>query len=295
MHYERDLRHGSPGPARKLNGLSGVETSVAEEVASWGTPVVRGARGLIPSRELDIFLPDSGVAFEINGVYWHSEKFKPRSYHADKYHACREAGIRLVQVWEDDLLTRRGVVMAMMKAKALGSGRPVGARKTELREIASPVARSFLDAYHLQGGAKGSHHLALFYEGEIRAVGTFMKRSEGVVELSRYASTGPTPGALGKMVKALPYGRVVTFADRTVSDGSLYQASGWTHEAELPPDYSYLSQGRRCHKFGYRLKRFREDPDLIFEEGATERELADLNGLLRIWDAGKGRYAINLG
>jgi len=41
------------------------------------------------------------------------------------------------------------------------------------------------------------------------------------------------------------------------------------------------------HKFNYRLARFRTDSALIYKPGLTERELAALNKLHRIWDAGK--------
>ena len=59
---------------------------------------------------------------------------------------------------------------------------------------------------------------------------------------------------------------------------------------ELSPDYKYVMRGERVHEFSYRLKRFREDPNLLFEEGLSERELAALNGLARIWDAGKTKW-----
>lgn len=39
-----------------------------------------------------------------------------------------------------------------------------------------------------------------------------------------------------------------------------------------------------------RLKKFRNDPSLIWEEGTTERELAKLNNLKRIWDCGKIKF-----
>lgn len=75
-----------------------------------------------------------------------------------------------------------------------------------------------------------------------------------------------------------------------VSDGGLYSASGFVADKELAPDYAYMVNGIRQHKFGYRLKRFRADPSLLWAEGKTERELADLNNLTRIWDAGKMRW-----
>lgn len=55
-------------------------------------------------------------------------------------------------------------------------------------------------------------------------------------------------------------------------------------------DYICITKREKYPKLGYRLKRFRNDLELQYEEGLTERELAKLNGLNRIWDAGKIKW-----
>ena len=70
----------------------------------------------------------------------------------------------------------------------------------------------------------------------------------------------------------------------------MYRVTGWVEDSLLKPDYMYVVRGERKHKFGYRLKRFREDSTLQYQEGMTERELAQLNNLLRVYDAGKIRF-----
>lgn len=74
------------------------------------------------------------------------------------------------------------------------------------------------------------------------------------------------------------------------SGGGLYERLGFRIDKILEPDYTYLVNNARKHKFGYRLKRFKNDPELKYQEGLTEKQLADLNGLYRIWDQGKVRY-----
>ena len=39
---------------------------------------------IINPYELDIYLPDSKLAFEFNGLYWHSESQKGKNYHQIK-------------------------------------------------------------------------------------------------------------------------------------------------------------------------------------------------------------------
>ena len=125
----------------------------------------------------------------------------------------------------------------------------------------------------------------------------FRSRGEGVWELSRYATAGLVRGGFTRLlttfVKEHRPTQVVSFSDNTVSDGGVYEQAGFTRDGEIAPDYSYLVEGQRVHKFNYRLNRFRTDPDLKFEPGLTEKELADLNGLPRIYDAGKVRWVLN--
>lgn len=60
-------------------------------------------------------------------------------------------------------------------------------------------------------------------------------------------------------------------------------------DAIISPDYMYLYKGKRVHKFNFRISKFKNNPNLKFEGGMTEKELANLNGLHRIWDAGKSK------
>jgi len=104
-------------------------------------------------------------------------------------------------------------------------------------------------------------------------------------------------GGMGKTLKAgTKYAqkqnvdKIVTFSDHQVSDGGLYEKLGFSCDKELSPDYRYVASGERIHKFNYRLKRFRNDPELEYREGLTEKELAQINGLERVWDCGKTRW-----
>ena len=63
--------------------------------------VIFNTRDLITPHEIDIYIPELNLAFEFNGLYWHSEIKKEKSYHYDKFKKCDELGIQLIQIWED--------------------------------------------------------------------------------------------------------------------------------------------------------------------------------------------------
>ena len=70
-----------------------------------GLEVLENVRSIICPQELDIYVPDAGLAIEFNGIYWHSDVFKDEMYHLNKSLKCLDRGIRLIHIfeWEWDL------------------------------------------------------------------------------------------------------------------------------------------------------------------------------------------------
>lgn len=257
----------------------------------------------IISKELDIYIPKISIAIEFNGIYWHTEKHgKGRKYHYSKWKECKDKGIQLITIWEDEWRDKPDIVKSMLAHKlGVSQDKRIYARKTKIVSLNSSIARKFLEDYHIQGFSSGSIYIGLEDDkGEIVAVSSWRKNKD-VLYLDRYATSCAVVGGMGKLLKAgkefaqeKKCSKIVTFSDHQVSDGSLYKNLGFEEDKEIPPDYRYFSEGKRKHKFGYRLKRFKNDPSLIYQPGLTERELAELNGLERIWDCGKTRWVIEV-
>ena len=182
----------------------------------------------------------------------------------------------------------------------VSSQEKVYARKTTVVEVPFDQAKEFLDNNHIQGKVSGSVYLGLEYDDDIVAVSVWRK-NKNTLYLDRYATSTPVIGGMGKLLKeGKQWGEehqceeIVTFANHEVSDGGLYEKLGFIKDRELAPDYSYVVGTQRIHKFNYRLKRFRDDPELTYQDGLTENELASLNGLWKVWDSGKTRYVMPL-
>lgn len=266
------------------------------------TTIVRNDKTLLNPLELDIYIPDKNIAIEFNGLYWHTEnQGKDRNYHKDKHDACRKKNIQLITIWEDEWDFKNDIVKSMISHKlGVDDSDKVYARKTQIVEVDKHTARKFLDNNHIQGFSSGSVYYGLMYNNTLVAVSSWRKL-RNTLYLDRYATSCNVLGGMGKLLKqAKRYAKennleeIITFADKNVSDGSLYELLGFHNDGELKPDYKYITNGERKHKFGYRLKRFKNDPELIYEEGLTEKQLADLNGLNRIWDCGKIRYTMKI-
>lgn len=259
--------------------------------------VIADDRKLIHPKEVDIYVPSRRIAIEFNGLYWHDEQHVDKNQHYDKYEACRSHGVQLLQIWEDDWNDRREIVQHMVASKlGLLHQTRVFARKCDVIEQSYSSASEFLDGNHLQGAISGTHYLSLVYHDAIVAMMVLSNDKKGNLLISRYATSCGVPGGFTRLMKEAerryhPKG-FITFSDNMVSDGSLYSSTGFSIMGIVAPDYYYTdsSGSIRRHKFLYRKARFKSNPNLLFEEGLTERELADLNDLHRVYDAGKVKW-----
>jgi hypothetical protein len=309
---------------------SAPEGELADAVAALlpDETLLRNVRSVLADgrMELDIWLPDRRVAVEFNGVYWHSEPMgHDASSHRAKRDACAAAGIRLLTVWSDDWEDRREVVIRSLAHKLGAVSRlpevlpdapahvadRMAARCLDPAPIAISAANRFFAANHIQGPTSLTRAFALFDDdGAPRAVlglrapraGARTHRGPGEWEIVRYATLGLVPGGFTRLLahaeralhaEGADLYRWISFAAAEMSDGGLYERAGFTADRRLPPDYWYAGSSTDWHRMakeGYQRSRFRDDPSLAHVDGATERELAELNHLVRVWDLGKTRY-----
>ena len=66
--------------------------------------------------ELDVFLPELSMAFDFNGTYWHSNKFKDKFYHQRKLKRCYESGVMLIHIYEYDWDNNRENIQNMIQS-----------------------------------------------------------------------------------------------------------------------------------------------------------------------------------
>ena len=275
------------------------EKELCETIKSWGFMVEENVELTGDSRTYDMYLPELDIAIEYNGLYFHSDAVrKDTNFHLDKYLDCYENGIQLIQIWEDDYLNKKEIVLRFLKNKlGVSKDRKVNARECTVCELEVQDAREFLNRNHIQGFVSGSRYIGLKdNNGILVAVMVLEKYSDTYdINLKRYATSCNVRGGFSKLLYHIKdYIRecsgVYTFSDNTISSGELYRENGFRVISSIKPDYMYVVGNRRVHKFNYRKDRFRRDENLLYAEDLTESELARLNGLARVYDAGKIKW-----
>lgn len=283
----------------------------------------------LDNQELDLFDPVAKVAIEYHGLRWHSSLMEhDRNYHKQKADLAEAAGIQLLQIWENEWLLHKDIVIDKINAILHGGLVRIGARKLELREMNSERDRKevsvFLDENHIQGKAPCQWAVALYNGDEMVAACTFKYGTgyasggissslEHYWELNRYATKLglSIPGGISRCIKAFSIAkpdvqRIVSFADRrwTCQHRSAYTCSGFEAVCTIPTNYMYSDlkpkhpfinkQYMRKSTIAKRASVPGSPEASVYSPDKTETQMAEELGFYKVWDAGKIKYELKL-
>ena len=256
-------------------------------------------------KELDIYLPELKLAFEFNGVYWHNELNKSNDYHKEKTELCEEHGIHLIHIYEDDWLYKKEIVKSRILNLLGQTPNKIYARKCEIKEISdNNILIYFLDKNHLQGFIGSQIKIGLFFNEELVSLMTFgskrkfMKQNndKNVYEMLRFCNKlncsviGGADKLFKYFINTYKPKEVISYADRSWSQGELYKKLGFIFVGKTPPNYYYVIDGIRKHRFGFRKdKLIREG----FDSNKSEHEIMLERKIYRIYDSGSLKFIWN--
>lgn len=279
------------------------ENKIYDFVKSLFPDAEQSNRNIIPPYEIDIYIPSKKIGIEYNGILWHSEKYKEdKNYHLKKLNMCKEKGIKLIQIFEDEFVKNDELVLEKIK-HILGKsdGEKIMARKCTIKEILKEDAEEFLNKYHIQGFSISSKYIGLYNGEDLVSVMSFKKEKDiAHWELTRFATKMhyTIQGGGGKLfsyfVKTYDPSEIKSFADRrwTINENNnLYIKLGFDNDGYVAPDYKYFKKEDgivRHHKFGFRKQILHKKYGLPLT--MTESEMTAKLGYSKIYDCGLIRY-----
>jgi len=298
---------GCPQCGQKSSG----EAELFSALQAAGIKAEARNRKVLAPKEIDIYLPEQKIGIEFHGLYWHTED-KVGNLHRQKWELAQEAGVRLVQVFGDEWLHKRALVLGKILS-LVGVGAQTDARKCQVTQPATNKVRAFLEENHIQGA--GSYHkeaYALEQGGEIVALMTFgPARTGGMTaaagspdwELLRYATNQRVRGGFTRLLAAFrrqhTEGKVISYCDLRWGDGRTYGKAGFVLESISNPDYYWLpsnNSGVRVPRYQTQKHKVKNHPVLgaYYTEGMTEKEVCAAAGWKRILGVGNQKWVLDL-
>lgn len=290
---------------RPFTKSSKEEHEVIDYVNSLGIVTEVGNRTILEGQEIDILIPSYNIGIEYNGIYSHLYRpiemnhtaRKDHTYHISKTKKAFEKGIELVHIYSDDWIFRKDICKSIISSK-LQKNIKIYARETEFRQISTYEKNLFLDENHIQGKDKANIYLGLFHNNSIVACMTFCKsryNKKYQWELSRFANKKfhNVVGGFSKLLKnflKLYQGSIISYADRSRSQGNVYEKNGFEMLRINPPSYRYVNLNKsiqRMHRSNFMRKRIAKENDK-----RTEFEIMTENGYHKIFDCGTIAYVM---
>ena len=176
------------------------------------------------------------------------------------------------------------------------------ARKTIIKVIDdNKLVRDFLDKNHIQGFVGSKIKIGLFYNNELVSLMTFgnlrkslgQKSEEGSYELLRFCNVLNTT-VIGGASKLFKYflnnynpNQIISYSDLSRSNGNMYQQLGFKLSHNSDPNYYYIIDDVRKHRFNFRKDRLVKEG---FNPNKTEIQIMNERGFYRIFDCGMQKW-----
>ena len=270
----------------------------------YSSDVVCDTRKVIAPLELDIYVPEKNIAVEFDGLKYHSASCKEEDdkefkfYHLKKTLMCREKGLKLFHVFENEWLdSLKKDIWKSVISNSLGVyDKVLYARDCDLIEVSDRDKKKFLEENHLQGNCASFVNLGLTFNGELVSLMTFGKprfNNKFDYELLRFCSKKghQVRFAASRLLHHFTKrhkGTIVSYANQRWSDGGLYKSLGFDLVNEnVEPSYYYFTLK---DKFLYSRSSFQKhmlkEKLNVFDETLTESENMFNNGFYKIYDCG---------
>jgi hypothetical protein len=182
----------------------------------------------------------------------------------------------------------------------------INARQCTIRQCTKQEKQQLLQANHVQGNDNAPIYYGAYYSDKLVAVMTFTaprvalgqkgkKDRTGIWELSRFCTDVQyrIPGIASKLLTHFKrnhdWVNIYSYADKRWSTGNMYHQLGFNLIADNPPDYFYIVDGKRKHRWNYR-KDILKNALPNYDAYLTEYQNMVNHGFYRLWDCGTLKF-----
>ena len=301
-----------------LKGTSHQEKEVLKYIQSITTSsILSNDRNIIDNLELDIFIPDSKLAVEYNGLYWHSyglintsikqsDKLFQQNRHLDKTKQVEELSQahQIFHIFENEWLNdiKQDIWKSIISDKFKLNKR-VYARDTIVKLVESSEANQFIFENHIQGIRNAPIRLGLYKGDELLSIMTFGKpfnKSECEYELIRFCNKKYT-SVIGGASKLLKYFErtynpksILSYANRRWSRGNLYYQLGFELQNISKPNKFIINWTTKTlsNRLEFQKHKLADKLELYDQNLSADQNIINNNYRI-IWDCGNYVFTKN--
>ena len=278
---------------------SKAQHKIADVIESLGVTVGRNVIGIIKPYELDVFVPAKLYAIEFNGLYWHNELAgKDQYYHQRKSDKCKQLGIKLFHIFEDEWNKKQNIITSMIVNSLSLTQNRIFARNCEIIELNPKQKKQFFDDNHIDGDVLSNkawglsdNHKNIVCAMSVRK--PFHKKYNDSIEIARMCSKLNTvvPGGLSKLTSHIKkwaivngFKKILSYVDTRLGNPN-WSLAGYELIGETPPRFWWTDGHKRFNRFKFKADK---------KNNLTEAEVANLAGVSKIYGCKNLIYEIKL-
>lgn len=269
---------------------SDIEKEISGFIESHGVCIRNNYVGIFDDRrEVDIFIPDRGIAIEVNGLYWHTEKYCQRLKHRDKKDDAFKKGIDLINITDWDWVHKPDIIKSIILNRLGLHDLKIAARKCQIvQNIDTITARQFFDRNHIKGFKGSGHYIGLEYNGDIVLMVAYDIR-QGIIEITRECSKLNTIiiGGYNKLLKHIiskyntnnaQIKKIHSYVDKDYFNGVFFRKNGWLQLPDTDVGYFWTDGTDKISR--YQCQKY----------GKNENDTMHSNGFYRFYNSGNYRF-----
>lgn len=279
---------------------SKLEEQIVDFLRTNNIKVVQMDRTILKPLELDIYLPEFNIAFEIDGIYYH--QYKDKQYHRYKTLKCLEKGIQLYHLRDTYGLDK---CLSFIKQK-LNMSIKLYARQCKFKELTYLEAKEFFDNNHLHRNTMHSLAFGLTYNDKLVCAISYRKLKDSV-EIARFASLKSTNviGGFSKLLQhSYPYikqkysfaTKLISYCDRDLSPSSehtVYSKMGFEYLGDTGPSLTFYKDGEFYSRQMFQKHKLKDMFD-NYDDSLSAQQNCINNKVFPIWNSGNFKYQKSL-
>lgn len=256
-------------------------------------------------KQVDILIPSLNVAFEFNGLFWHSEKVRVNpTYHYNKTISTKNNDIDLYHIWEDEYVHKKDLLYSDIKNKLGIVDNKIQGKKTIVKNVSIDDAKSFLDNNHIKGSCDSTVRLGLYNNDELVSIIVFDYRvvnEQKSFEMLRYCNKINTvvTNSLSILFKHFiensnitDLNEIILYNDIAKDNGIQYKGLGFEFIEHTELNYWYI-----IDDFRYSEQTFTKEilVEMGYSENKTREQILNEDFISsKIWGTGFDKYVFKL-
>lgn len=236
--------------------------------------ILHNDRTILDGKELDVYIPQLKMAFEFNGVYFHSDAVQfDELYHQKKSEKCEAMGIKLIQIFSDEWEKKRSQVVDLIRKEievsfpGLAFKNPIHTLNTKscrVVDLPAPEGRDFFERYDVRGCLQGVSRYVGLVRGNIIYFAIALREDNERIQIVQHCSARGVfiENALEKIINSLGNKKKIeALLDRRLYTGNDWLKCGFKIEGYTKPSVWLTLNFKEKYNMtenGYRLEELSE-------------------------------------